>query len=1603
MSSDPINNGKGYGSGSYGSDPYGFTDTDKPKITSVSSIDGVTLEVLFSEPVQPTTEFFSVSNWVLDSDHGILPEILSVEFVGNSTVQLTHTGTTLGCLYTLTCQSCFDLSGNALDIIPSPFLAKGATPTVEVVPTSENEVRLDFDRVLGEGFDDADNYLIATDFPVSPEILGCAFEGKEVTLYCRGLTSSQYEMTIGSSQAFSGSQSNFTNHSFTDQSGRLTASSTYSVEASIVGVHHTASLTLSDSETALTLHFEQEVEKRIRITSSPTVDFSVPYDWQVNQTVRLIRNQHTGHVSVLMGGVPIYSTGINDIQEAATSPASLVISGVSEMSATVNATASDTLFLADGNFVHELTATFLGLAGNAKNRIQVQRGPLTKGWGDATPAGINDVAVRVNGISVPVIDVNPYLGLIYLETPVPKMPVGTIEVEVDYFWFENPQMSFQSLNHPGLVLNKWDQRRNPEVQSPQLAVGTTNGGSVEGERYPISLTLVRPPRVKPKWVSHRHIGFDKSYTSSLNSPEMLVLNANPLGGYKRKRYDQMSQSGQFEGSLSVDWFGRGNLTLQNESNGYATLTSDEAAGIVRKLDINPVSAQVTLVGRVESSQPTYVNSRLGLGPALAFHDAKDLRLLAAVEIDGVSHIALLTGDEIDNPDSWEPAYSAEATFLTEGRMHVRGEDLPELFHEGLRVVVPLGDQAGHYTVLKIEKLSTGDYWLYVTPDFPADTTKWGGGFGDVYFETPWTETPFNLHLIGKADNASIGVSFTGATSFQCVVEKVSANAHTLYRSGVAPLDLTHDGRGEILFGNLVAGGASSWDFVRYITVPDNFILSSIGHLETLTLSEIPTDKSLWRKTSAHGLVDKQGEDKIILRAEGGADQKLGFEKLDSLIPRMGGVEISSSFKVGSPTSWGDAGIRLKGPNHDVMLATIPYIGDQVFTASSISLIGSHSFDGQGWAVQNFDYTFEGLRLRLAKVNRNPCSLVNELPHVGLSTSRQLDARIAFHHATFNDLDDAGFIIGMDANDKTVTMLFANGKLCLTSDGVNYVGEAAFDWLDGKEHAYRITTGNLTPTGTDVQLWVDDALLLTVPLADFAASDSNVRTYLLGFGIPEYGMDIHSLQVKEAAPPEVKKTLGIWKGGDPNLLSNWQVPREDDDTIIEMDWGAEDPVSVMLVVDPAWGASLLRPDLPTPDTMAVGRTPRHNATGAWATVEWEHLPVHRTNITNIHFGMQNPVSQSSTEWDNFRYRVYIQENEETLPPRTSVLNRWNVLSSGEYTGDITVETVRLKVRTDEIFISESNISAKRVFHVAVNGSPLSWEDWSFDPEKQRIKLNKSYSRSSSAEITFSPGRPITKTYLLNQPLKDGITNLNEGTPPYLLTQLAKMQRSINPDPPRADEINDVVSEHPDFESQDPTRLVEFSHDSAYSTVDFFQVENGKETGLISTPDDGIAPAKGLAHLELEGRMFAEALAPPPAYPFEQGGGAVGAFLTAGGGSDIASGSLGGGAAQGAVMWPSAPSKPEDKPSLANNRTFWEIRDVYEDSVPEHQTESLSYEMEIGGEYSRFGPWGGVETLDPLSLLNGGDFFNGMVLSGGSPLPEPTRIRRRFNENDNNWTE
>jgi hypothetical protein len=119
--------------------------------------------------------------------------------------------------------------------------------------------------------------------------------------------------------------------------------------------------------------------------------------------------------------------------------------------------------------------------------------------------------------------------------------------------------------------------------------------------------------------------------------------------------------------------------------------------------------------------------------------------------------------------------------------------------------------------------------------------------------------------------------------------------------------------------------------------------------------------------------------------------------------------------------------------------------------------------------------------------------------------------------------------------------------------------------------------------------------------------------------------------------------------------------------------------------------------------------------------------------------------------------------------------------------------------------------------------------------------------ATVNVSFAPGYPLTKTYLCSQPLLDGTTLLNEGTPPYQTAQVGKVSPALAWGS-RINDPNDVLNTDPDFILNDPFRFLDFQQDSKiqYEEIDFCEVSEGEECRLSSFCDDSIPGAGDAGH-------------------------------------------------------------------------------------------------------------------------------------------------------------
>jgi hypothetical protein len=156
------------------------------------------------------------------------------------------------------------------------------------------------------------------------------------------------------------------------------------------------------------------------------------------------------------------------------------------------------------------------------------------------------------------------------------------------------------------------------------------------------------------------------------------------------------------------------------------------------------------------------------------------------------------------------------------------------------------------------------------------------------------------------------------------------------------------------------------------------------------------------------------------------------------------------------------------------------------------------------------------------------------------------------------------------------------------------------------------------------------------------------------------------------------------------------------------------------------------------------------------------------------------------------------------------------------------------------------------------------------------------------VVFSPGDPVTNTYLCNQPLLDGVTLLNEGTPPFPKSQTAETIPVVIHD----GGTRDLSADTPADVQADSWRVLAFQEVAGtyYECMEFCEVDDGGQEGLLSTLCEGFLGSGESGWLDEGGEPIYSPTGTGPAYPgtgasgglFETGdtvGGPAGGYVTA----------------------------------------------------------------------------------------------------------------------------
>lgn len=1624
-------------------------------------------------------------------------DLAAGDFAGGVlSIIITHTGTMLGGTYKIrVVQPIFDLSGNSIsteeDIDDSlgkqpneiSLLTKGQAPTYSISVIDGKTLLVDFsENVLTEvefpnGVENLSSYSFddTIDYPVSLSVLSAEHYGKptknnqfdKVELTVQGMTSLTYNSKISDSTAFSylgttlpsedttftatelgtgtSSAISFLSLSksagdvygwrFEDTSGKLVAiTSTYQFDL-VIDASNTvftpdsgtlATLTVDDGNIKIPISFQ-------RVANIDYIDIDglsvIQVDWSSAETsFTVLRNRKAQVYVFIVNGTPIASIPIvNFTTIGGITGAEFVLASAIEvlnfhlLSLTLNS--SNTVYSKSWNFLHNVSSSFLGSAELTKNSFLTERGPLVKGWGDHTLATKKNVAVRVNNVAVEIESVNPYIGEINTVIPIPLMPIGAMAVEVDYEWFPTPKIELGGLNTKGSVLNKFDLRRERNTTSLEVTRGVA-----DTSRFPMGLVLPFSERTEPLYIGHRYLGFEQGNTSSINSPTTFLLNQNPHSiAVDRFERDYVEALCTYEGEVSPvseDWNVYG-TDLGGLEIGQGTYEVKGNKVLYYKKEDLTFDSVTNLVARVQALSYTLNGIFTGIG--FGFHNNHQMFFIGLLVHNDVQHIGLLKNSH--RPDllsSWELAFNIESEIIEKNKIRVTTSDLPVGLEVNNRFQIISGTQSGTYTISEIitdERF--GKTTFIVLEDFPSDHTLYGNAYFKIVFEIDHSGDRNTYRLVSDHQERSIELYVSGDVSgFGLVVSEID-RVEPVY------FDLNTSEQGEVFWGGLDPNAtcSSSWSFFRYSVAPAENKKVSVGHRVFAELETLPQ-----QNPNAEWFLEKNvGYSQInsgVLSLN--TFEEYLYTRVEPFLTNKADVDVAIKIKSDFFTSTSTFA-EIWDKNKAVELAFLCYLEPSSLfpkrRLTTIPFVKLVSSDLPYTKENNYSLLTNTLTFSTSALD------VNNLEYVD-TEERKVEIRFLPETYSFDSSGFSDFFFEVKLKQHTLYLYFTNTGISLSGDlsGVEYT----FNWKDGDFHTYKIiyTSGNLS-------LSVDDVVLGSVS-ATTIANTVVTQSELVKYSQTSSSILFHSISMQAIPSLSVKKTLGVFLGGDRSDINSWELPRTDnssnanssstDVVIQEIDW-VNTFQEIRIHRDVTWGVTVLIDNLGSPPYFDGDYSTDITVPSAgWINVEYARLPrkVLNRNFGYVQFGGEG-LSSHKVDW--VRYRLFDHPYEDYRSPNQMVLNNFNIISSGETLVDTTPEILEIvSLDKNHILLSVSHIYSDFVYKIIVGNTIISENEWSFNHNTQLITVNDGVLTNDHQAVTVVcriNDKPST-TYLEKQPLLESVNLLNENTPSFAKSRLLDPIRTIKSGSPMGDTISSEGDPLTGITSTNHSAVgFDTSAEDLYESMSFVQVDNGGEEDLISSICDSPVAEHGFREIALSGRYLYDKANKVMPYPkFNQGGGFPSTFLFASGGSKQLGGNLN---SVQTLTYPLASQGMQ-------NRTFMVLRlsqsiavstevigvDVSTTTAPLVETitspstlnaptqhsnsvNSPSVSTTNGGCHitikqaggvSRLGPFGGLSSLTPSGTQQisiGGSAIGstyttssllnvGIVLQGGSPLPE-----------------
>lgn len=1644
---------------------------------SSASLNGYEIEVTFSLEVPDSATLQNLATYtfnVLLGGGSTLTDVRvgtegSVGFV--ESLIFTHTGTMLGGNYQIVFDNAFaSLLGLSTDFVDTH--TKGEAPELEILSAEDDLIVLEFSESIlpesewSDGAEKVESYVFTPTDPYPVDLtatLATQTDSDNIELQVKGMTNVEYTLLVTDSESldYQGTELPSENTTFTgtelgigtssastylsmtkssgatygwrfeDSSGKVTATtSSYRMDITFDVRNSSLSPAVGDIFTLKISDGNVEIPVTFAKGSPNTVAYggvtSVNFDWESEiVTLTVLRNIKADSYVFLLNGEPSLTTPIASFSDATTFTGveMLFDSATDILNFHLNSIlvhASNTVYSQAWNMLFGVGATFTGSSQLTKSSLLTQRGPLVKGWGDATLATKQDVTVTINGTEVEVSEVNPFIGEVTLAIPIPLMPLGEITVEVDYIWFPTPLLEMGGLNTLGSVLNKYDlSAERGDVVGSSLEIG-----AVDTSRFPMALVLPFLERRDPLHIGHRYIGFEQAYTASLNSPTTLLLNQNPHGIAVDKfetKFEEIVDT--YEGTESPSWdlLGTDNGSLEV---GEETYNVDGEQALYNKQEDLTFDSVVNLVGRFQTL--SYTLNGVSTGVGFGFHDNYQFYFIGALVVNGVEHIALLKDNHrLDEESSWEFAFQVDGEIVDTNKVKFTTLELPLGLEVGNRFQFLSGTQKGVYTISEvIRDTRFKTTTLVLEETFPEDYTLFGNTYFTAVFEIKHTERN-TYRLVSEPKERSVELYVSGEISgFGLIVPEVIL---------VEPVNFGLDAKeqGQIVWGNLDPNAtcSSSWSFFRYSVTPAQNKEVSFGHRIFTELETLPQENP----NSEWFLEDKLGfaniESGTLLLSS--VDDGYNFTRIEPFLTNQADLDVAIKVKNEFFTSGADTFVEIWDATKIMELAFIAYLEPNPLFSDyrrlvEIPYVTKTSRDLPYKREDGFSLLTDSLVLV------SPSLVTGSLEFTD-STERKAEIKFAVTSNSFDGGGLADFQVDLSLLKYDLYIYFKDNEVLCGGDLSSV--SSAFDWEDQEQHTYKIvySSGN-------VSFLIDNVVQFSVAVGTLASAvadqEEKISYSQSGASTVWDYMTLHIIP-----PSEVKKTLGVRKGADRSNIDSWELPRTDsspnpnsypDGVVIqEIAWDTTYQ-EIRIHRDITWGVTILIDNLAPPpyfdgDWFSDITIP----SAGWINVEYPQLPRHKLNrkFGFIKFG-SNSVSQQLIDW--MRYRLYNHPIEDYRSPQNMVLNQYNVIHSGETTQDTTPEVLEiLSLDKNHVLLTVTDYISDFVYKVLVDNAILSEDVWSFDQNSQVITLDDGILSSEHYPVTVvcRVNKTPTITYLESQPLLDSTTLLNENTPSFAKSRLLDTLREVAVgEPMTTTESSDVDITH-GISTDDSLDVVVFNNeaDDLYESMTFIEVTNEGDQDLIKSICDSNFPEHGLREIVLSGTLFTEDVRSvlPPQPPSPHNWGANYFFL--GGGTRQTNGLLND---PSYMIYPTANNKLEQETfmvlelrqiSIAEGihvdldltvptPSELEVPTAHADSVTAPSTTTTNggvfLTMQLASEYSRIGPWGGIDSLEatnqqaliggvnigtPLStrsILDNSFLHNGFILQGGAPLPLPS---------------